>query len=86
MTSLGSHRPVPRISLNRVEVALAIGVSPGSVDRMVEDGSLPRPRRWMTRKIWLVSEIEAALTDLPVDGQTASQGETPPDDDDWDVA
>lgn len=86
MTSLGTVRPVPRISLNRVEVALAIGVSPDSVDRMVKDGSLPRPRRWQTRKIWLVSEIEAALTELPVDGQTAPQGETPPDDDDWDVA
>jgi predicted DNA-binding transcriptional regulator AlpA len=62
-------RPIPRIALNRTEVAVAIGVSADSVDTMVDEGVLPRPRRWHTRKIWLVSEIEAFLTELPSDGQ-----------------
>jgi predicted DNA-binding transcriptional regulator AlpA len=82
LISLGSTRPVPRISLNRIEVALAIGVSPDSVDEMVAEGSLPQPRRWRKRKIWLVSEIEAALTELPQDGQTADPG-AGSDNEDW---
>lgn len=84
MSSLGQARPVPRISLNRIEVALAIGVSPDSVDEMVLDGTLPKPRRWRKRKIWLVSEIEAALTELPTDGQNLIQ-EQAPDDEDWEA-
>lgn len=84
MTSLASSRPVPRIGLNRTEVALALGISPNSVDEMVDDGTLPRPRRWRKRKIWLVSEIEAALTDLPQDGQSTDQGAAD-DDYDWEA-
>lgn len=84
MVSPGQSRPIPRISLNRVEVALALGVSPNSVDEMVLDGTLPKPRRWRTRKIWLVSEIEAALTELPTDGQNQLQ-EQAPDDEDWEA-
>lgn len=66
-------RHVPRLSLSRSEVALAIGVSPSSVDQMVSEGRLPRPRVWHTRKVWLVSEIESYLHDWPQDGH-ASKG------------
>lgn len=59
------RRPVPRIGLSRAEVALAIGVSGNTVDLMVSEGVLPAPRRWHTRKIWLVAEIEAALAAWP---------------------
>ena len=59
------RRPVPRIGLSRAEVALAIGVSGNTVDLMVSEGMLPAPRRWHTRKIWLVAEIEAALAAWP---------------------
>lgn len=82
MTALAHSRPVPRISLNRTEVALAIGVSLNAIDEMVKEGALPQPRRWRKRKIWLVAEIEAALTELPQDGQTPAPGEAA-DDDDW---
>lgn len=63
------RRPIVRLALSRTEVALAIGVSVGSVDQMVEEGVLPKPRRWHSRKLWLVSEIEAHLSEWPVDGE-----------------
>lgn len=69
--------PVPRLGLNRAEVAMAIGVSANTVDRMVEEGFLPRPKRWHTRKLWLVWEIEAAMASWPTD--EAGQD----DDDEW---
>ena len=59
---------VPRFGLNREEVALSIGVSPTSIDAMVDDGSLPPPRKWKKRKFWLVREVEAAMLEWPVDG------------------
>lgn len=61
-------RAVPRIALNRAELALAIGVSSNTVDVMVAEGALPPPRKWHTRKIWLVAEVEAAILDWPTDG------------------
>lgn len=70
------HRPVPRLGLNRNEVALALGVSVNTVDLMVAEGFLPPPRRWHSRKIWIVSEIEIAMLEWPVDGAAV-------DSDDW---
>jgi predicted DNA-binding transcriptional regulator AlpA len=61
------HPNVPRLGLNRSEVAAAIGVSVNTVDEMVKDGRLPPARRWHTRKIWLVAEIMAWMTEWPVD-------------------
>ncbi|WP_198174117.1 helix-turn-helix transcriptional regulator [Mesorhizobium xinjiangense] len=62
-------RPVPRVGLNRMEVALSLGVSPNTVDAMVADGSLPHPRLWNRRKIWLLSEIEAAMMEWPTEAE-----------------
>ncbi|AWI58753.1 helix-turn-helix transcriptional regulator [Sinorhizobium fredii] len=64
-----ARRSVPRLALNRAEVALAIGVSVNTVDRMVEEGFLPKPKRWHSRKLWVVAEIEAAMLEWPEDGQ-----------------
>ncbi len=66
------HPPVntvPRIGLNRVEVALALGVSPNTVDVMVGEGVLPPPKKWHTRKVWLISEIVAAMAEWPTENQ-----------------
>jgi predicted DNA-binding transcriptional regulator AlpA len=71
-------RSVPRLGLNRAEVAVAIGVSANSVDQMVDEGFLPKPRKWHSRKIWIVSEIEAAMREWPTDGLRSTN-----DDDDW---
>lgn len=71
-------RSVPRLCLNRAEVAMSIGVSPNTVDEMVREGFLPKPRRWHTRKVWIVSEIEAAMSEWPTD-----ESSKPDEDDEW---
>jgi len=76
-------RSVPRLALNRTELALSIGVSTNSVDLMVKEGFLPQPRRWHSRKIWVVSEIEAAMMEWPADGASPTSDE---DDEDWSMS
>lgn len=71
-------RAVPRIALNRTELALAIGVSANTVDVMVTEGALPRPRKWHSRKLWLVAEVEAAMMEWPNGAPPAGE-----DDEDW---
>lgn len=66
------HANVPRIGLNRTEVALSLGVSVNTVDQLVKEGRLPPARRWHTRKIWLTSEIAAYLADWPTDAVAES--------------
>lgn len=72
-------RAIPRLGLNRVELALAIGVSPASVDLMVKEGALPPPRKWHTRKIFIVAEVEAALLDWPSDAPIDPLDDEDPD-------
>lgn len=79
--SVDLNRNVPRIGLNRLEVAMAIGVSANTVDAMVKEGYLPKPRKWHTRKVWLVSDLVAAMASWPEEGFTA--GEDADDGDDW---
>jgi len=75
-------RQVPRLGLNRSEVALAIGVSVNTVDLMVAEGFLPKPKLWHSRKLWLVSEIEASLSEWPEAGLPLEKGEKDVDDSD----
>ena len=68
-----SHsRAVPRLALGRA--AAALGVSAGSFDVMVREGVVPPPRIWHARKLWLTSELEAALMDLPEEGGGKGSG------------
>jgi hypothetical protein len=75
-------RNVPRLGLSRAEVAVSIGVSANTVDVMVLEGFLPKPRKWHTRKVWLVSDLVTAMASWPEDGITR-QGEDADDGDDW---
>lgn len=70
--ALAERRPIVRLALSRAEVALSIGVSVSSVDQMVDEGALPPPRKWHSRKLWLVSEIEANLNEWPTEGDPHS--------------
>ncbi|TCU20875.1 hypothetical protein EV130_112255 [Rhizobium azibense] len=81
-TTVDLSRNVPRLGLNRSEVAMAIGVSANTVDLMVEEGYLPKPRKWHTRKVWLVSDIVTAMASWPEDG-IPRQREDADDSDDW---
>lgn len=64
-----TNRPIARLALGRAELAIAVGVSTATVDQMVEEGALPRPRKWHSRKLWLVSDVEAFLNEWPTDGE-----------------
>ena len=52
--------PVPKLALNRVEAAEAIGVSPATVDRLTLRGLL-RPSRATRRPLYSVKELERFL-------------------------
>lgn len=54
---------VPR-GLSRVEAARYIGVSPGTFDRLVEDGTMPKALHIRARRVWDRSAIDAAFTSL----------------------
>ena len=81
--STSISRKVPRLGLNRAEVALAIGVSANTVDVMVAEGFLPKPKVWHTRKVWLVSEIEASMSEWPEEGVPVGKGEDVDAGDSW---
>ena len=56
--------------LNRLQAAHHVGVCATTFDRAVADGLMPRPRRLYGRKLWLLSELDDALTAaLPYDGE-----------------
>lgn len=57
----------PRL-VSREAAAAYVSISPGLFDRMVEDGSMPRPRLLGgRRKGWDIREIDVAVDRLPVE-------------------
>lgn len=50
--------------LNRVEAARYVGVSPGTFDKLVEDGLMPRPVRVRARLIYDKQAIDLAFSAL----------------------
>ncbi len=81
--TLEASRSVPRISLSRSEVAQAIGVCGNTVDLMVEEGFLPPPRCWHKRKVWLISDVQAAMQAWPEDDSARKMDI---DGDDWSMS
>ena len=51
---------VPKLALNRIETAQAIGQSPATIDRLTKRGLL-RPSRATRRPLYAVKEIERFL-------------------------
>jgi hypothetical protein len=60
-----SSGAVPKLALNRVEAAEAIGVSPATLDRLTARGLL-RPCRATRRPIYWVCELERFLKENSV--------------------
>ena len=81
--TIDRSKNVPRLGLSRSEVAISIGCSANTVDLMVKEGVLPPPRRWHTRKVWLVSEIMAAMEEWPEDQSQQRTAQAPQADDEW---
>jgi hypothetical protein len=60
ITTDNSKSAPPKLALNRVEAANAIGVSPATLDRLTIRGLL-RPSRATRRPIYSVKELERFL-------------------------
>ncbi len=73
---------VPRLGFNKAELAASIGVSVNTVDLMVKEGYLPPPKRWHTRKLWLVADVAAAMAGWPEDDAGIGEGDAG-DGEDW---
>lgn len=57
----------PRL-IDREAAAAYTCVSPGTFDKMVNNGQMPHPRRLSPRRIaWDVKELDAAVDRLPTD-------------------
>lgn len=61
----------PRL-IRRIYAAEYVGTSPTKFDELVRDGRMPRPKRIDGRVVWDVRELDAAVDDLPTDGEPAS--------------
>jgi len=66
--------PYPVRGLSRERAAQYVGVSASSFDTMVEEGVMPAPRIWHSRRIWDVRQIDVAFDDLPQQGQPKLTG------------
>ena len=55
--------------LSRVQSAAYVGVSPTLFDAMVNDGTMPGPKRYHTRTIWDRASLDEAFAALPGDGE-----------------
>ena len=68
---------LPPFTLNRVEAADYVGVSPNIFDAMVKKGDMPRPRAVGARRLWIRDELERAARELPCnDDRDASEGKS----------
>lgn len=56
--------------LSRVEAARYVGVSPGTFDKLVLDGLMPKPKRVRTRLIFDREALDLAFSTLGEDAET----------------
>jgi predicted DNA-binding transcriptional regulator AlpA len=54
---------IPR-GLSRVEAARYIGVSPGTFDKLVGEGTMPKPKQIRARRVWDREAIDLAFANL----------------------
>lgn len=60
---------LPPRGLCREVAAAYIGVGGTKFDQMVKEGTMPKPRIHGGRKLWDRSELDAAFSELPHDGE-----------------
>lgn len=61
---------LPPIGLSRDEAAAYIGVSATTLDRLIKDGMMPRPKRVYGRVVFSRADLDRAFAALPaVDDQ-----------------
>ena len=77
--SLALPLSLPPRGLCRQIASAYIGVGVTKFDQMVKEGTMPKPRIHGGRKLWDRSELDAAFSDLPHEGE-ASKSRNPWDD------
>ena len=65
--SIAGRLPVRR-GLSEIEAAVYLSLSPSFFRRLVDQGSMPRPRVAGGRRIWDVEELDVAFKALPREG------------------
>ena len=60
---------LPPRGLARDAAAEYVGVCASTLDKMVSDGRMPKPRKINSRNVWDVRALDAAFDRLPVDGE-----------------
>lgn len=72
--------PYLPLGLRRVEAAAYIGVSPSLFDRMIDDGRMPKPKRYRGRVMWDRRKLDEAFACLPEDEAAEAKTTNP-----WDL-
>jgi predicted DNA-binding transcriptional regulator AlpA len=70
--ALSAIRPTPRRGLSREEAAMYVGIGTSKFDEMVAKGSMPKPKRIDSRKVWDVRALDLAFDSLPDDNAGSS--------------
>lgn len=50
--------------LSRVEAARYVGVSPGTFDKLIADGIMPKPKQIRARRVWDRQALDLAFSSL----------------------
>ena len=67
----GRGSRIPPRGLSRVEAADYVGVSPGTFDKLVMEGTMPEPIGLCARKVWDRIMIDRAFDNLAADNDNA---------------
>ena len=60
-TSPRASYTLPRRGLHRVEAAVYVGISVGTFDAMIKNGTMPKPVRIGSRVIWDIRKLDSAF-------------------------
>ncbi len=66
-TDIAIRFPIRR-GLDECEAAIYLSLSPSFFRRLVAEGTMPRPRRLGSRRIWDIEELDLAFKALPREG------------------
>jgi excisionase family DNA binding protein len=75
---IAARLPVRR-GLGESEAAVYLSLSPSFFRRLVEAGTMPRPKVAGGRRIWDIIDLDAAFGELPYEGTVTEEAQ-------WDAA